>query len=125
MVDLDAAAVALALSNATLATAVANRIYGGDAPPAGYDPTDGAVCIKSRGGQTRYDPLINCSFQVSATLDGPSTPGRFIDIPTAHAPRGRRFAVAFSQSEVTGQQLTEPTTGRIYILAYFRMEIRP
>lgn len=125
MVDLDAAAVALALSNATLATAVDGRIYGGDAPPAGYDPTDGAVCIKSRGGQTRYDPLINCSFQVkcygSTAVDAWAV-YRHTYSALHEAGDGR---VAFSQSEVTGQQLTEPTTGRIYILAYFRMEIRP
>ena len=125
MVDVDAAAVALAMGNAALATAVSNRIYGGDAPPVDYSPAGGAVCIKSRGGATRYSPLINCSFQVKCY--GPTAPAAWqiyqLTYDALHEAHNGR--VAFSQSEVTGQQLTEPGTGRVFILAYFRMDIRP
>ena len=115
----------LALADAALATAVDGRIYGGDAPPADYDPAGGCVVFKSRGGPTRYDPLINASIQVKCY--GPTAPVAWqiyqLTYDALHeASNGR---VAFSQSETTGQQLTEPGTGRVYILAYFRMEIRP
>ncbi|MBK8987382.1 MAG: hypothetical protein IPM39_15115 [Chloroflexi bacterium] len=125
MVDLDAAAVALALGNAVLATAVSNRIYGGDAPPAGYDPANGAVCIKSRGGQTRYDPLIDSSFQVKCYGATPPAAWQVYQLTYDALHEAHNGRVAFSQSEVTGQQLTEPGTGRVFILAYFRMVIRP
>jgi hypothetical protein len=125
MVDVDAAAVALAMGNAALATAVSNRIYGGDAPPVDYDPSDGAVCLKSRGGQTRYDPLINASIQVKCYGATPPAAWQIYQLTYNALHEARNGQVTFSQSEVTGQQLTEPGTGRVFILAYFRMDIRP
>jgi len=125
VIDVDATAVDLALSDATLAAAVNGRVYGGDAPPAGFDPANGCVVLKSRGGQTRYDPLIDVSIQVKCY--GATAPDAWqiyqLTYDALHeAANGR---VAFSQSEVTGQQLTEPSTGRTFILAYFRMMMRP
>lgn len=126
MRDLDAAAVALALGDTALATAVASRIYGGDAPPKGYDPSaGGAVCLKSRGGPVRYDPIIDVSIQ--AKCYGPTAVDAWqtyqLTFNALH--EKSNGVVAWSRSEVVGQRFTEPTTKREYVLAYFRMLVRP
>jgi hypothetical protein len=125
VIDVDAAAVALAQSHPALVTAVGGRIYGGDAPPTDYSSAGGAVCLKSRGGPTRYDPLLTVSIQVKCY--GPTATAAWQVYATTfnalHETAGG--SVVFSQSETLGQQLTEPSTGRIFILAYFRMEMRP
>ena len=125
MIDVDATAVGLALDDAALVAAVDGRIYGGDAPPDGFDPADGCVLIKSRGGPARYDPLIDVSIQVKCY--GPTPPAAWTVYRTTYDALHEKSneQVTFSRSEVNGQQLAEPGTGRIYILAYFRMLMRP
>lgn len=125
MIDVDAAAVALARLDATLVTAVSDRIFGGDAPPVDYDPAQGgAVCLRSRGGPTRYDNLLDVSIQ--AKCYGPTAVAAWQTYIHTHGALHEKSSavVAFSQSEVTGQALAEPGTGRDYILAYFRMNMR-
>jgi len=125
VIDVDAAAVALALSNQALVTAVGGRIYGGDAPPADFAAAGGAVCLKTRGGPTRYDPLITASIQVKCYA--PNAPAAWQVYAAAFSALHETAGgpVVFSQAETLGQQLTEPSTGRTFILAYFRMEMRP
>ena len=126
MIDVDAAAVALAQSDAALNTAVDGRIFGGDAPPRDYKPASGGcVVLKSRGGPVRDDPLIDVSIQ--AKCYGPTAPAAWtvyqVLYDALHETSGGQ--VTFSRSEISGQYLTEPGTGRAYILAYFRMFMRP
>lgn len=126
MIDVDAAAVGLARLNSALVTEVSDRIYGGGTPPVDYDLAyGGAVCLTSRGGQTRYDNLLNVSIQVKCY--GPTAVEAWttyhFTYDALHEKTSRQ--VTFSQSESIGQALIEPGTGRNYILAYFRMTIRP
>ena len=126
MLDVDAAAVALAMADSALATAVSNRIYGGSTPPVEYDPADGgAVCLRSRGGPTRYDSLLDVSIQ--AKCYGPTAVDAWqiyqFTYDALHEKSNSQ--ITFSQSQIIGQALTEPGTGRNYVLAYFRMMMRP
>jgi len=125
VIDVDAAAVALALSNQALVTVVGGRIYGGDAPPDGYQPAGGAVCLKARGGPIRYDSLITTSVQVKCYGATPPAAWQVYQAAFAALHEARDGRVACSQAESTGQLLTEPATGRTFILAYFRMDMRP
>ena len=123
---MDAAAVALARLNSALVTAVSGRIYGGDTPPVDYNPANGgAVCLRSRGGPTRYDNLLSASFQVKCY--GPTAVAAWATYQLTYAALHEKSSanVVFSRSEVTGQGITEPGTGRDIILAYFRMNMRP
>lgn len=125
MIDVDAEAVVLARLDAALVTAVSNRIYGGSTPPVDYDPADGgAVCLTSRGGPTRYDNLLDVSIQVKCY--GPTAVSAWATYQLIYAALHEKSdsTVTFSRSEVVGQALTEPGTGRDYILAYFRMTMR-
>ena len=126
MIDVDAAAVALARLDSALVAGVSDRIYGGGSPPVDYDPASGgAVCLTSRGGPTRYDNLLSVSIQVKCygkdAVDAWAT-YQFTYNALHEKSNG---TVTFSQSEGIGQALVEPGTGRDYVLAYFRMTMRP
>jgi hypothetical protein len=126
MIDVDAAAVALARLDAALVTAVGGRIYGGDAPPVEYNPAvGGAVCLRSRGGPTRYDQLLDVSIQAKCYGQTAVAAWHTYQLTYDALHEKSSSAVTFSQSQVIGQTLTEPGTGRDYILAYFRLFMRP
>lgn len=126
MIDVDATAVALARLDSNLVTAVASRIYGGDTPPIEYVPSlGGAVCLRSRGGPTRNDNLLDVSIQVKCY--GPTAVDAWQTYQLTYSALHEKSSsqVTFSRSQVIGQALQEPGTGRDYILAYFRMMMRP
>ncbi len=126
MIDIDATAVSLALADAALVTAVSGHIYAGSAPPVGYDPkASGCVVLKSRGAPSRYDPMIEVSIQVKCY--GPNAPAAWEVYKLTDAALNERSGsgVVFSLGESIGQALTEPATGRDFVLAYYRMFMRP
>lgn len=126
MRDPDATAVALALTDAPLVAATGGRIYGGDAPPVGFNPqAETAVCLKSRGGLVTYAELVEASIQ--AKCYGPTPPEAWDTYQALHAALqgASSGAVTYALAETTGQQLTEPSTGRVFILAYYKLFIRP
>lgn len=126
MRDVDAAAVALARADAALVAAVADRIHAGDAPPAAFDgTTQSCVVLKSRGGPVRFENILDVSIQ--AKCYGPTAVAAWQVYQALYAALHETYsgAVAFSVAETIGQQVTEPGTGRVFILAYFRMQVRP
>lgn len=126
MIDVDAAAVALARLDAALVTAVSGRIYGGDTPPVAYDlASGGAVCLRSRGGPTRYDSLLDVSIQVKCYGKDAVNAWQTYQLTYDALHEKSNSQVTFSQSQIIGQALQEPGTGRDFILAYFRMMMRP
>ena len=126
MLDVDATAVALARLDGALVTAVSGRIYGGATPPVDYDPEQGgAVCLRSRGGSTRNDNLLDVSIQVKCYGKDAVDAWQTYQLTYNALHEKSSAAVTFSQSQVIGQGLQEPGTGRDYILAYFRMHMRP
>ena len=125
MRDVDAAAVDLALADSALAAHTGSQIYAGDAPPTGWDPATTAVVLKSRGGTTAYSDILDVSIQ--AKCYGATAPAAWLTYLLTYDALHETGdgVVAESLAEQVGQQITEPSTGRIYILAYFRMQIRP
>lgn len=128
MRDPDAAAVALALANSALVTLTGGHIYGGDAVPREVvfdESTDSAVCLKSRGGQPEYTNMATVSIQ--AKCYGPTHPEAWACYQTLHTALHEQSSAAVTNclAESTGQALTEPSTGRAFVLAYFQLFIRP
>lgn len=125
MIDLDAAALAFVQSHTGVNTAVAGRIYAGDVPPEDYNPTDGGcVVIKSRGGPQNYDDTVRVSFQVKCYGPDSAAAAWTVHQAAHQALHGRgEHVVKYSQTEVAGQSVIEPGTGRHYILAFYSMLI--
>lgn len=125
MIDLDAAALAFTQSHSGLDTAVSGRIYAGDAPPEDYNPADGGcVVIKSRGGPQNYEDTVRASFQAKCYGPG-SAAEAWAVYQAAHTALHNRgqHVIKYSQTEIAGQAVIEPGTGRHYVLAFYSMLI--
>lgn len=125
MRDPDATAVALALADSALVTLTGGQIYAGDAPPAEHDPQTAVVCLKSRGGVPTYPDMANVSIQ--AKCYGATAVDAWATYQALYNALHLKSAVGvtFAQAETTGQALTEPNTGKAFVLAYFQLFIRP
>lgn len=125
MIDPDATAVSLALADSALVTLTNGQIYAGDAPPQDHNPATAAVCLKSRGGRPTYEDLANVSIQAkcygATAVDAWATYVALYDALHLQS----SATVTSCISETTGQALTEPSTGKRFVLAYFQMFVRP
>lgn len=125
LIDVDAAAVALAELNGALVTAVSGQIYAGDAPPTNWDPDTQCVVLKSRGGPVSYNNILDVSIQAKCYGATAVDAWQTYQLTYNALHETSSGVVTESLAEQIGQQLTEPSTGRVFVLAYFRMQMRP
>lgn len=122
--DVDALVREQLAAHATLASLAGSRIYVGRDLPAGYTPADGpAVLARANGGTPDYANTIRPSLQVRCYG---LTEGAVREVSRAvfdalHDLRSGRIVNA--QCDILGQSLSEPDTGWLFELSYYRLQV--